>query len=403
MMWPNDERGGVILFIAILIPVIFGMLVLVVDGGAWLLLSRRVAIGADAAALAAAQSCASEQESEAQEEADEVALGNLDGVAGVSAAPIDAPSCGDGSGTVSVSYSGVQDFYFAPAIGLSSQGTASRSAIAMWAPATSAQPIPIVLSHACQLSCAYWFDPDNDLDEDTFESTFGFARLNTWAANGGSPSSCPNRPPGALTRWIQGPDSVRVPVRVPPPSFVCPVDPDSEADWVPAIQSQLGDSRAFVVGEPALEAGEQFAAVGFSPLTIQSLDQGIGEQAVVCEEIEVEDLVEDDVIDLTLEVLACLLEYGLAGVEIQVAPEGLDYQFNPITNTFRWLDEEIDSITITIGGTQPADGGACGDSVPDEDAWCLVVSNEGSRVGGTEPNSAAPDFGLRAIRLTQDE
>ena len=75
----DEESGATLVMFALSLIVLLGMVALVVDGGGMFVAKRRVVAGADAAALAAAQSCASSQPAQAPSEADRYATMNVPG------------------------------------------------------------------------------------------------------------------------------------------------------------------------------------------------------------------------------------------------------------------------------------------------------------------------------------
>jgi len=285
-------------------------------------------------------------------------------------------------------------------LGFDAVATVGDSASAMWGPATIAEPIPMVLSSSCQSQCPYWYDADPD-DAIPTSPTFGFVHLAAWRARGGAQGPCPAQA-SALPHWIRGTQVVEVPLG-DPPAFACAVR--GSGDWQDAILEQVGSSRALVINNPDQMIAGHYAAVGFTPLVIQNLSQGVGESRVECARLD-RDLETDQVIDLAAEVLGCLLTEGVSSVEIEVLPDDLDYEYNPVTHTFRWLDEVTENVTIIVWGIRAAEGGDCGEPVPIEDgeeSWCLTVSFDGPKVGGREPDpsGSVSDYGLRAIRLTR--
>ena len=58
MRWLDDERGVSLIFVAILLPVLFGFAVFAVDAAALYEERRELQNGADAAVLAIAEDCA---------------------------------------------------------------------------------------------------------------------------------------------------------------------------------------------------------------------------------------------------------------------------------------------------------------------------------------------------------
>jgi len=81
--WRNDERGATLIIVAVTLVAIFAMLTLTVDVGGLLYKRRELVNGADAAALAAAQSCAgigADAFSTPEDAADHYAMANVNGL-----------------------------------------------------------------------------------------------------------------------------------------------------------------------------------------------------------------------------------------------------------------------------------------------------------------------------------
>ena len=151
----EDERGAVVMVLAIVLVVVVGMLVLVVDLGRGVAYKRQVVTGTDAAALAAAQQCALGNGTEAATlAAGDVLDQNVDLAASITG--IEMPDCdvpaGPGLRTVTVTTSASIEYFFAPIFGIDS-GSIGSEAVAAWGPSAEANPIPISVSLDQLLSC----------------------------------------------------------------------------------------------------------------------------------------------------------------------------------------------------------------------------------------------------------
>jgi hypothetical protein len=144
----RDERGAVLMIVAICLAILLGMLVLTVDLGRGVAYKRQLVNGADAAALAAAQQCALEQGSGAATLAGEDVLGRNVDLGGLGAT-YTMPGCDDPEATAEQRYVEVVaradiDYFFAGIFGIDSGDVAAR-AVAIYGPVPSTNPIPITV------------------------------------------------------------------------------------------------------------------------------------------------------------------------------------------------------------------------------------------------------------------
>jgi len=143
----DDERGAVLMIVALCLLILLGMLVLTVDLGRGVAYKRQLVNGADAAALAAAQQCALGNGSSAARAAGlDVVNRNVD-LSGASATFL-MPECDNPvdftENSVTVVATADIDYYFAPIFGISSGDVAAR-AVAVWGAVGEANPIPITV------------------------------------------------------------------------------------------------------------------------------------------------------------------------------------------------------------------------------------------------------------------
>jgi Flp pilus assembly protein TadG len=151
----DEERGAVMLIVALSLMVFLGMLVLTVDIGRGVAFKRQVVNGTDAAALAAAQQCALGNGSvAAQDAANTVLAQNVQ--LPVTLSSIEMPECDSPEGTefktVRVTTNADIEYFFAPIFGVA-DGDIATHAVAIWAVAASANPIPITVDMQQLLDC----------------------------------------------------------------------------------------------------------------------------------------------------------------------------------------------------------------------------------------------------------
>jgi Flp pilus assembly protein TadG len=190
----TDERGAVAVLTAILLVVLLGMSALVIDVGSGYHERRVLQNGADAAALAVAQSCARGacDTTLGQQYANDNNASN-----GPSISPVSV--CGNGPGLtncanppsfpatnyVMVTTNATVSYTFARVLGNAS-GPVSASAVAAWGGPNSGI-LPITFS-TCEFN--KYSDPDNDREAWTYSS------MGTWDSDAGS-EPYPDLPPAS--------------------------------------------------------------------------------------------------------------------------------------------------------------------------------------------------------------
>lgn len=137
----NDERGAAAVVTAILLVMLIGFTALAVDVGALWWDKKELQNGADAAALALAQSCAQGDACPDDAVADGYATENKSD-SNVTVEEVTLPT----STSVRVTVSSVRDFWFAPVIGQDS-GQISASATASWGGVGGATVLPLTVSN----------------------------------------------------------------------------------------------------------------------------------------------------------------------------------------------------------------------------------------------------------------
>ena len=145
----GDESGVTLVIVALCLVSLIGMIVLVVDVGG-LLLNRRAMVNAsDAAALSAAKSCILPPSMDPQtpEQAADALAADNSGAADVSNPSniLQSSGCDTAdTGYVTVQYGANQQLFFAGLFG-QGQGHVTTQATAIWGPAGSVNPMPIVI------------------------------------------------------------------------------------------------------------------------------------------------------------------------------------------------------------------------------------------------------------------
>jgi Flp pilus assembly protein TadG len=198
----DEERGAVLMIVALLLLALIGMLVLVFDLGRVVAIRRDQVNAADAAALAAAQQCAAGN-TFTQARAAATTL-NTDNSSDATISFFDAPECtGDtttltqGTKFVTVDSTVNVEYFFAQIFGLDS-GPVTTRAVASWGPVESlTSPVPIRLSLAALTpcisqtpgssgsACAFAFDDDPNA------SQWGILNFpEGWPSSGVGPTDC---------------------------------------------------------------------------------------------------------------------------------------------------------------------------------------------------------------------
>lgn len=184
----GEERGAVMMIVAISLFVLVGMLVLTVDLGRMVAVKREMVRAADAAALAAAQECAFGNGSGAATSAAlQIAGTNHDGASLASPLIFDSPTaCDDltsgGAKLVTVKLTTSLNMFFAPIFGINS-GSVVAQATATWAtPGTvpisvNAAPLEVCKAASSQGPTECTFEYSSDQFQ---EPRWGILVLELW-------------------------------------------------------------------------------------------------------------------------------------------------------------------------------------------------------------------------------
>ncbi|MGH2529050.1 MAG: pilus assembly protein TadG-related protein [Actinomycetota bacterium] len=281
----RDERGAVLMMVAICLLVILGMLVLTFDLGRGVAIKRNMVAGADAAALAAARECGlANGEAAAKQAATDLLVDN-NGAATVTGFRIDpgpaqclgAPNPDpDKNPTVTVTVRVPQEYFFAPIFGINN-GTVVASATAEWTLGAT-NPAPVKLDQLkieeCLedgigtdgvVDCYFTFEPNKTLSG--AGSDWGWLNVpEGWPIEGQdtNPMNCSSQKGGSkdLTDYIGamgGMGTPGDPTLLPalwdptgagnPPTWVCSSTGHKETsvqafqDWVDNVKSQMEQGK----------------------------------------------------------------------------------------------------------------------------------------------------------------
>lgn len=176
----REERGAVLMIVAICLFVVLGMLVLTFDLGRGVAIKRNMVAGTDAAAIAAARECAIGQPMGSAEGAAQMLLTRNNEAATMTDFQADPSQCSGNpdvlqnqTSLVTVKSTVDQEYFFAQIFGFTS-GSVVASATAEWGPAVGvSNPVPLRLNGAqtdgCLAQpvgyegeeCAFGFDNDD--------------------------------------------------------------------------------------------------------------------------------------------------------------------------------------------------------------------------------------------------
>ncbi len=281
----RDESGAVLVFVAVSLLVLLGMLALTVDLGRAIAIKRDMVNAADAAALAGAQVCAVERDAGlARTSAFESASINVVDSTDSPTTQLEfsAPGCvtggPGGTQTVTVAYRTFVDYFVAPVLGFDGTDVVA-DATAIWAPTGSTSPVPFVAAEGtfqsdCPIGpdlphgtpCYLWFDNDD------FEgSTFGTLNLNAWDVSPGE--DCANKEMGANEHYaaVGGYDGPELPPIDEDGVWVCSATGNAQPMYF-ALEEAVGTIIALPVTElPCIRQGshcEVFRVVDFARMLL---------------------------------------------------------------------------------------------------------------------------------------
>jgi Flp pilus assembly protein TadG len=196
----KDEEGVTAIIVALCLVALIGMMVLVVDVGGLLWKRREMVSGADAAALAAAETCSVGTDvdpSDPEAIADAVAIDNVQALTISNGGIVQTSGCSTSAraprGYVTVQYSESQQLFFAGIFGKSSTPVTTQ-ATAAWGPLSRGNAVPIILESSqfqgtCDVPnvqvgtvCAFWYNnaSSGSGTNGIGVGGFGFLNLDTW-------------------------------------------------------------------------------------------------------------------------------------------------------------------------------------------------------------------------------
>jgi len=290
----REERGAVLMIVAICLFVVLGMLVLTFDLGRGVAIKRNMVAGTDAAAIAAARECAMGQPMGAAQGAAQTLLTRNNEAATMTSFEADAAQCSGDTGQlqnqvslVTVKSSVDQEYFFAQIFGFTS-GSVVASATAEWGPAIGvANPVPLRLqSAAVNLCLAHevgYTGEDCTFGFDNSEGQTGAQRgildfPEGWPLEDGpNPLDCSSNPGGSndVVNYLGGAGPDFFPVLWEIPIYVCAEGGLNAnvinwiVDW---LIDNVGEDMIFpVMGDQppvTTPGGEAYPVVGFVKLTV---------------------------------------------------------------------------------------------------------------------------------------
>jgi hypothetical protein len=370
--------------------------------------------GADAAALAAAQSCATPT-GDAPAIAKEYADTNVPG-ATLTQTTFTSPGCHvAGTGYVTVGYTGDQSLFFAPALGFDHTSPVSGQATASWGAAGADSIIPLVvfsgtLQSACDIpdvtpgtTCYIW--------EDNFDGgNFGFIDIGSWDV--AKDAQCNNSNGQLLDDWISGQLKVgTLELNYPLATWACTLGGErgnaqawkemeklAEQNAVrtfPVLGTSPGDNQPPYIGTPQ----PKYNVIGFAEFEIVDVFQAskVPQTAIVVNRNDLPGRAWPvPTYDLTQHVpaggiyeSATMQPAGVNGWSIStdgLLTKGANANANGPNS-------------VTIFWSKPGDAGSCGQPpVSGQSSHCIVLKWNGASIGEGRPGGGA-DFGVRAVQL----
>jgi Flp pilus assembly protein TadG len=449
----NDDRGATAVIIALCLVAIFAMLMLTVDVGGLLYKRRELVNGADAAALAAAQSCASTTDSDDPEVvADQYAAANVKDLAGTGITSITnitaAPGCDvSATGHVTVDYTMPQNLFFAQVLGISGSKPVRAVATATWGPTGGGNAVPIVVDSgtiqgACQIPdgvkkgdhCNLWYNNGNLVLGD---ANWGFMNLDQWNVQ---PTDQCSSAGGANNRgnYIQNDFGGSLTLNGNPPgsapTYVCGSTGKATSNWSD-LRSRIGDVVLFPVNDcsgqldnsgnvsPCPSAPDKYDIIGFVALLLTDVLRGDDPAAYgspgasgTCQGSTVSGHFNAG------QVFPLSNLYGTSGcpsstpdtlTNVNVTTKNgngytscpaspCDYTYEASSRTITWgstpTNANAEPVKISFDWSFNGTAGACGNRTSDPNALCLVTEWRGFQ-SGPGPAGNGTDFGVRSIRL----
>ena len=407
----RDEEGAVLAIVVLSLIAIFGMAVLTVDVGGLMTARRAMVNGADAAALAAAQSCITQDQSPSTV-AQDYAGQNAD-AAGVQGMALSAPVvCDYANKRVTVSIAGQQRLFFAPVLGFDDQSRVTATATAIWRPTGSAPPIPLVIyegsfqGHNCDVPyniakgtvCYLWEDNDPNYGG---QGNFGFIDISHSVTRD---AQCPGVGQSQMADWIDGSDPLdSFVLNYPNATWACALTAEggNNGSWralqdlanegavrdFPIVGPTIPDAQPAQLGNP----GAKYNVIGFAHFQIVNVGQAsrLKSATMTCP-------VPPNA-TLPFDLMACV-----------GAPAGATYDGDAKASPGK-VSLAVDAngvvtswsaVPTSISFTYGTLFGSCGGfPPPNASAHCLELRWNGSTLDVDESPNGGKDFGIQGVQL----
>jgi len=305
------EDGAVLVIVAVMLVVLFGILVLTVDLGLMVAQKRVMVTAADSSALAAAMSCGTKEgQAEATAQAISYAASNGGGEI-LPGYPRYSPSCDAPSGTVEVLVRYRQQLLFAPVLGLGDEGVVVARATAFWGGAGIGEHLAPMMVNANRLGtceipppdgdptpveCTFWWDnsPASASDPALANAEWGTLDLTRWDVP--PASQCSNSTPPQFSEWMFEGFYDPLPINYPAATYVCRGQGNFGASLDKLIEQAIADELLlyFPVNRPEGQVDEdgkpcppgstgcspdKYDIIGFAKMTITQLWKGNTDEA----------------------------------------------------------------------------------------------------------------------------
>ncbi len=420
---PSGEEGVSLVIVAIAIFALLAMVVLVVDVGALLVSRRALVRGADAAALAAAQSCA-RVSGDAEAQADRYASANANVLSnsGADGGIIAEQNCGDGAGYVTVRYATEQPLFFAGLFGRNS-GDVAAEATAVFGGSRGGRPVPFVLvsgsfsSANCEVpegpgqdipvgqECAFWFDNGGGGAAGFGNGLFGSLNLNMWDVPLSQSCGSKDLPDNRVYAADGGyPDDLFV--NYPDPTWVCSGDGLS-SNIYDALAANVGEVITFPLTDDQVPTDEKFNVVGFASMTllevVRAKDGSAGGDTGTCTStttflgpnaptVDLDTISGTDCPGTEPDVLDGVEVRGCGGAGNALCALGSDYDYDAATHEITWRSNDPPTNNPPRISFSWETFGVCGAPAASNDsgycvraAWGETTFGSGG-VGGKSPN-----------------
>jgi len=305
------EDGAVLVIVAAMLVVLFGILVLTIDLGRMVAERRVMVTAADSSALAAALSCA-RKEGQLAATGQAISYATANGGAEILPGfPVFSPSCDAPAGTVEVEVRTRLDLFFAPALGLGDEATVVAQATASWGGAGIGEHLAPMMVNANRLGdceipppadrpdpveCTFWWDnsPTSASDPALANAEWGTLDLTRWDVQ--PTDQCSNSTPPEFEEWMFEGFFDPLPINWPSATYVC----RGQGNFGASLDKLLRDAIAaelllyFPVNRPEGQVDkdgnpcppgyvgcspDKYDIIGFAKMTILELWKGNTEEA----------------------------------------------------------------------------------------------------------------------------